>query len=208
MDETGQWDRRYREEALFFGDAPNRFLEQTVLERLADRPLRALSLGEGEGRDALWLGRRGWSVTAVDGSSIGLAKLRARARDERLAIEIICADLAVHDPGQARFDLVYACFCHLRPQIRRAVHGWAARALAPGGLLLVEGYTPRQRERGLKTGGPKDISLLFGAEDLRADVAGLLEVVHLEELEAYLENGRHRGPAEVVRLLARARRLA
>jgi SAM-dependent methyltransferase len=204
MDETRQWDRRYQEEPLFFGDAPNRFLEETVRERFAERRLRALSLGEGEGRDALWLSRRGWDVTAVDGSSIGLSKLRVRASNEGFKIEIICADLAVYDPGEARFDLVYGCFCHLPTEVRRAVHGRAARALTPRGYLLVEGFSRRQRERGLKSGGPKDTSLLFEADELRTDIAGLLEVVYLQELEVHLENGRHRGPAEVVRLLARA----
>ena len=69
------WDRRYVGSDLLWSVEPNRFL---VAEVSGMEPGRALDVGTGEGRNAVWLAEQGWSVTGVDFSSVGLDKARAR----------------------------------------------------------------------------------------------------------------------------------
>lgn len=206
-EECRRWDERYASERLFFGESPNPYLVAAVEQRFAptaSRPPHALCLGEGEGRDALFLGRRGFTVKAVDGSSKGLEKLSLRATAEGLSIQAVCADLAHYEPAEASQDLVASFFCHLPPELRRTVHARAARALRPGGYFVLEGFTPRQRELGLTSGGPKEVGVLFEPEVLRAELGGEgLEVLECVELATQLDCGRHHGEARVVRLLAR-----
>jgi hypothetical protein len=143
-------------------------------------------------------------VTAVDGSIKGMEKLCQRAAASGLSIQAVCADLAHYAPEEAAHELVTSFFCHLPPELRRTVHARAARALRPGGCFVLEGFTPRQRELGLTSGGPRDVGVLFEPEVLRAEFTGAgLEVVECVELAAQLDCGRHRGEARVVRLLAR-----
>lgn len=207
-DECRRWDERYASEAAFFGEAPNPYLvssiEQCCPGSEEPRP-RALCLGEGEGRDALFLARRGFQVTAVDGSRVGLAKLATRAEREGLSVEIICAELGDYDPEPGAYDLTTAFYCHLPPALRRATHAQGALALRRGGLFVLEGFSPRQRELGLTSGGPHDATLLFEPAVLAEDFAGgPVEVLELRELALNLELGRHRGEARIVRLLGRA----
>ena len=163
-EECLEWDRRYAGEELFFGESSNGYLRARVAALFpprtrtgADRKA-ALCLGEGEGRDAVFLAERGFAVTAVDGSIRGLAKLERRAAAAELEVTVVRADLADYLPPRRRFDLVTSFYCHLPPDLRRRAHARAAASLVPGGYLLLEGYTPRQLVEGLQSGGPRDPS--------------------------------------------------
>lgn len=212
--ECRRWDARYAAEPLFFGEEPNPYLVEVVERHVgaAEAPgtgagsPRALCLGEGEGRDALFLARRGFEVTAVDGSLRGLEKLACRARAAGLAVWTVYADLADFCPPPAAFDLVTSFYCHLPPALRRVVHDRAVRALRPGGYLVLEGFTPRQRELGLSSGGPGDLRLLFEPGDLRREldraVTGGALILHcLQEMATRIACGRHRGEARIARFL-------
>lgn len=196
------WDERFAGADYKYGTAPNRWLEAQA-DRLPARG-RALAVADGEGRNGVWLAERGLAVTAVDASRVGLVKAERLARERGVAgrYETTVADLADWDCPATRYDVVALIYLHLPPAARAALHGRLVCALAPGGLLVLECYTPRQLAFG--TGGPSDPAQLYEPEDLRHDVAGL-EILHLEERELELEEGLlHRGPSAVVRLLARA----
>jgi SAM-dependent methyltransferase len=84
------WDERYRDPGYFYGTAPNNFLV-SVIGRI---PLvRVLSLAEGEGRNAVYLASRGYEVTAVDGSAVGLGKAQTLAAERGIEIVTVLADL-------------------------------------------------------------------------------------------------------------------
>lgn len=202
MDDTATfWNQRYASEGYVYGDAPNDFLREQA-DRLPPKS-RILSLGEGEGRNALFLARRGHALTAVDASHAGLAKLLARAAAAGVDITAVLADLARFTPEAGRYDAVVSVFCHLPSTLRRRVVADAAAALRPGGLLIMEGYTPRQLARG--TGGPKDPDMLLEADTVRRELAGL-EIVHLEEREREVVEGVcHTGMASVLQVVARKR---
>lgn len=194
------WDERFSGPQLAYGEAPNDFLVE-VTPRLPRG--RALSLGEGEGRNALFLARSGYEVTAVDASAAGLARARARAEGAGLKVDTVHADLAEYVIGEGTWDVIVSIFCHLPMPLRRAVHRAAAKGLRPGGAFVLEAYTPAQLAYG--TGGPKDRGLLYTLDDLREDLAGLSFAVAIEQTREIHEGALHNGRSAVVEVLAFAR---
>lgn len=191
------WDERYSGEGYAFGTAPNDFLVETC-ERIPAGPV--LCLGEGEGRNAVYLAGRGHDVTAVDASGIGLAKAEALAAERGVRITAIQADLADFRIEPGRWQGIVSIWCHMPLQLRRAVHGQCVAGLAPDGVLVLEAYTPAQLAHG--TGGPPVVELLVTLEQLRDELRGLrLEIGR--ELERDVYEGRyHRGRSAVVQVLA------
>jgi SAM-dependent methyltransferase len=182
-----------------YGTEPNAFLRAQAT-RLPLRG-RALSVADGEGRNGVWLAGQGLSVLTVDLSPRGIDKARRLAAVRGVALDARHGDVLERPWGDERFDVVASIFLHSPPPVRPRLHGVLADALAPGGLLVLEAFHRRQLGRG--SGGPPSVDLLFTADLLRADFAGL-SILQLEEAEVVLDEGaKHRGPAEVVRLVAR-----
>ncbi len=199
MSDAAAWDSKYAGADFMFGTAPNLHL-RAIAHRL--RPgLRALALGDGEGRNSVFLAGLGLAVTAVDWSAAGLAKAAALAHAAGVAPTLIQADLTTWAWPKAAFDLVAWIFVHLPPADRAIVAAGAAAALAPGGLLALEAFAPAPPGR--RAGGPREAALLW----TRAEVERLfptLEVLELFEGAVLLDEGpKHQGLAEVVRVLLR-----
>lgn len=192
------WERRYAEPAYAYGTGPNEFLVE-VADRVPAGPV--LCLAEGEGRNAVWLAERGFVVTAVDASPAGLAKARALASARGVRIETIAADLASFTIEPGAWSGIVAVFAHLPPHLRRPVHRAAALGLAPGGVFVLEAFTPRQLAFG--TGGPQKPELLYTLEELREDLAGLDIEIGREVEREVVEGLYHTGRAAVVQVLAR-----
>ena len=199
MSDAAAWDARYAAGGFAFGEAPNRHLAaQAPLLRAG---MRALALGDGEGRNGVWLAGLGLEVTSVDWSAAGLAKAGALAAARGVALRPVVADLTGWNPPRGTFDLVAWIFVHLPPADRAVVAKGAVAALAPGGLLVLEGFTPAQEGR--RSGGPRDPSLLWCAALVREHFAGL-EILECLEGTVVLDEGpKHQGPAEVVRAVLR-----
>lgn len=193
-----RWDERYSEPAFVYGTEPNDFLV-SVADRIPPGPV--LMLGEGEGRNAAFLAGRGHEVVAVDQSEIGLAKARRLAEERGVRVQTRQADLRDYPIGPGAWAGIVSIFCHLPPAVRVPVHAAVVRGLRPGGVFVLEAYTPRQLGRG--TGGPPDPELLPTLDALTAELAGL-EFVYARELDREVREGTyHTGPAAVVQLLAR-----
>jgi SAM-dependent methyltransferase len=172
--ERADWDRRYRRTELVWTAQPNRF----VVEELRELPPgRALDLGSGEGRNAVWLAERGWQVTAVDFSSVALDKARRLAQAQGLTVDWVLADLRGYRPEPGAYDLVLVAYLHLSPLERVAVLAGAVGALAPGGTLLVIGHDLANLTQGV--GGPQDPAVLYTPEAIVAELDGL--TVHRAE---------------------------
>jgi len=135
--EAHEWDERYRGATLLWTERSNQFL---VEEISGLRPGRALDLGTGEGRNAVWLAEQGWRVTAVDFSRVALDRGAAIAQRSGVDVEWVHADLTQYRPAAAAFDLVVILYLHLPPDARRGVLGQAMSALRPGGRLLIVGH--------------------------------------------------------------------
>lgn len=197
-DVTNTWNERYDTEEFVYGREPNAFLAGVSAMM---PPGDVLCLAEGEGRNAVFLARRGHRVLAVDSSAVGLAKAARLAEEHGVRIETLTADLAdlVIEPG--RWDAIVSIFCHVPPSIRRTLHRQAAAGLRPGGLFVLEAYTPAQLE--FRTGGPPTVELLMTLADLREELAGL-EFLQAREIERDVVEGRlHTGRGAVVQIVAR-----
>jgi SAM-dependent methyltransferase len=195
------WDERYAAPGFAYGTTPNRWLEA----RAGDiRPGgRVLSLGEGEGRNAVWLAEQGFLVDAVDASSVGLEKARELAAGRGVSIRTQVDDLAAYRPEPGAYDALVLVFVHLPPTIRTLVHAAGARALKPGGVVIIEAFTHLQLGR--PSGGPRQANLLYDVATLRSDFPGVDWKV-LEEAEIELDEGPfHRGTAAVIRGVGSAR---
>lgn len=192
------WERRYSEPEYAYGTEPNDFLVE-IAERIPPGPV--LCLAEGEGRNAVWLAERGYAVTAVDAAATGLAKAESLARARAVQIETIAADLATFAIKPQAWSGIVAIFAHLPPLLRRSVHRAAARGLMPGGVLILEAFTPRQLALG--TGGPQKPELLYTLDELREDLAGLDLEIGRERERDVVEGLYHTGRAAVVQVLAR-----
>jgi len=192
------WDQRYAEDGFAYGVEPNDFLKEQA-ERIPPGPV--LCLAEGEGRNAVYLAGRGHPVTAVDLSQVGLDKARRLAASRGLVLETICADLAEFTPERGVWAGVVSVWCHVPPPVRVRLHRAVVDALMPGGVFLLEAYTPAQVGRG--TGGPPVVGPMMTATALRAELLGL-ELDLIEEVERDVQEGRyHNGWSSVVRVLGR-----
>ncbi len=180
------WDERYAASDLVWSAGPNQF----VAAECADLPPGlALDLAAGEGRNAIWLARRGWQVTALDFSQVALDKGRILAGDLNTDghIDWVCADATRWRPTTT-FDLVVVAYLQLPSPERRAAHRIGFDALAAGGTLLVVGHDTTNLTEG--SGGPQDASVLFTADDVLVDLADRdLEVVRAGRVERRVDDG-------------------
>lgn len=194
------WDERYDTEDYIFGEGPNAFLAGQA-DRLAGYAT-ALAIADGEGRNGVWLAEQGLAVTTIDASSVGVGKAKRLAEKRGVTLDVQLADIARYDWPENRFDVVAGIFFQFAPPaMRDAIFAGMIRTLAPGGLLLIEGYGPRQLD--YKTGGPGILDQLY-TTDLLADRFRALEIVELRDYDAVLTEGnRHTGPSALIDLVAR-----
>ncbi len=177
------WDERYAASDLVWSSTPNQFVAAELESVL---PGRALDLATGEGRNALWLADRGWQVTAVDFSQAGLDKGRElQTRFEKvLHVDWVQADVLALDEddiGAEPYDLALLAYLQLREDERRTAVRRAFASLRVGGRLLLVAHDSTNLTEG--TGGPRDPSVLFTAEEVLGDLDGeRFEVLRAERV--------------------------
>ncbi len=192
------WNERYAEPGLAYGAAPNEFLVDAISDI---EPCSTLCIGAGEGRNAVFLAELGFDVTALDRSTVGLAKAEALAAERSVSIRTLEMDLANAQFPADSFGLIVSIFAHVPADVRAHVHTQVGPALRAGGTMLLEAYTPAQIGRG--TGGPPNKAMMMTANALRSELADL-EIASLLETERSVIEGRyHTGIASVVQLIAR-----
>jgi Methyltransferase domain len=160
-----------------------------------------LCLAEGEGRNAVHLATLGHRVTALDQSEVGLAKARRLAAARGVEIGTIVSDLADYSIAAGSWAGIVATFAHLPPVLRRRIHRAVVTGLQPGGVFVLEAYTPAQLALG--TGGPKSPELLMTLAALREELSGLQFLIAREVERDVIEGACHTGRGAVVQILAR-----
>ncbi|MBK5287403.1 MAG: class I SAM-dependent methyltransferase [Acidimicrobiia bacterium] len=163
--DANEWDHRYDTAAYVWHTEPNQFLP-ALIDDLA--PGRALDLACGEGRNAVWLARRGWSVTAVDFSEVGIEKGRRLAAESDVDVEWVVADITTWTGRSETYDLVIIFYVQLPADERAAMLGTAATALAPGGRFVMVAHDLSNLDDGI--GGPQDPTVLPTPELIRVDL--------------------------------------
>jgi SAM-dependent methyltransferase len=195
---TDAWDQRYSAAEYAYGIQPNDFLATHVA---AIPPKPVLDLGCGEGRNAVFLAGRGYAVTAVDQSSVGLRKAERLAAERGVSIAAVQADLAEFTIHPGHWAGIVSIFCHLPSALRRPLYASVVQGLRVGGVLLLEAYTPAQIGRG--TGGPPDPDWMMSLDRLKDELAGLEWVVAEEKEREVREGSFHTGLASVVQFVGR-----
>ena len=194
------WNARYATDDYIFGTAPNVFL---VSQRALIYPgMQALAVADGEGRNGVWLAEQGVRVHAVDFSPAALDKARKLADERGVTLEFEQVDILDWDWPEAAYDLVAAIFIQFAPHPERErIIAGLRRCLKPGGVLILQGYTPRQIE--FATGGPSSAANMYTPELLRAWF-GDWDIVHLHEHESVISEGsHHHGMSALIDLVAR-----
>jgi len=192
------WNDRYAAEDYAYGLDPNTFVAE-MATHIPDGPV--LCLAEGEGRNAVYLAKLSHRVTAVDQSATGLAKALRLAEVNDVVIETVHADLDSYRITPGVWAGIVATFAHLPPPLRRKVHAAVVQGLKPGGVFILEAYTPAQLALG--TGGPKIPELLMTLDNLRDELSGLEFIVAREIERDVTEGSFHQGRGAVVQILAR-----
>lgn len=193
------WDQRFGGAEYVYGKEPNDFLRE-MAARIPPGPV--LCLAEGEGRNAVFLAGLGHAVTSVDGSGEGVRKTRRLAEERGVPVEALHADLADFRIEAGAWDGIVSIFAHLPPTLRREVHRQAVAGLRPGGVFILEAYTPAQIPLG--TGGPPVAELMMTLDQLRDDLHGLELEVGRESERDVREGRLHGGWSAVVQVVGRA----
>lgn len=201
-DPAGTWNKRFAAEGYLFGTEPNAWLREFA--GVWARGQRVLCVADGEGRNSVWLARRGLQVDAFDIAEVGVAKARRLAAEQGADVNFQVADCDSFAWPTAAYDGVAAIFIQFAdPQLRERLFKRIQQCLKPGGTLLLQGYTPKQLE--YRTGGPPVLSHLYTADLLREAFAAT-DIVELRDYEADVAEGSgHLGRSALIGLVARRR---
>jgi SAM-dependent methyltransferase len=199
-DAQSHWDQRFARPGLLFGEQANRFLQREA-QRLAAGS-QVLSVADGEGRNALYLAALGHRVSAFDISPVAVAKARELAAQRNLEVDWHIASVDDWSWGEARWDAVVAVFVQFAdPAMRGRMFDGMWASLKPGGLLLVQGYTPRQLE--FRTGGPGKVEHLYTSALLRELLPRADWLLLREHEDELAEGSAHVGRSALLDAVAR-----
>ncbi len=200
-DSTHFWNQRFNTPDYIFGKAANVYLQAQAKHHLKAGDT-VLCVADGEGRNSVWLAKQGMQVDAFDLSEVALSKAVALANEEAVELDFNLASTDDWHWQPNQYDAVVGIFIQFAdPAMRVRLFAQMVSTLKPGGLLILQGYTPKQLE--FKTGGPSILEHLYTEEMIR-DLIGKLEVIDLRMYEEILSEGtKHTGMSALLGLVAR-----
>jgi SAM-dependent methyltransferase len=198
--EYARWQSRYSAPEYLFGKVPNYFLASC--KALLPKAGKVLAVADGEARNGVWLAEQGLDVVSIDFSQAAQTKAAALANERGVKIALAHTDVHAWDYPPDAFDVVVEIFTQFSAPAERA-RKWAGmrRTLKPGGLLIVQGYTPKQLQYG--TGGPKEIENLYTRAMLEQAFGDYRDIKIVEEEREMHEGSAHGGMSAVIGLTAR-----
>ena len=193
----GMWEKRFSGKEYAYGSTPNRYFR----EKLNSLPAgKVLMICDGEGRNSVYAGFRGWKAVAMDYSNKGKLKAMKLAEMKGVLLEYHVSPVESFPFPSEEFDAVGLIFAHFEPILRTYVHAQARKALKKGGKLIFEGFSKEQSGR--DSGGPVDLNTLYTIDELRNDFAGF-DFIECNNIETLLDEGLfHIGMANVIRIFA------
>ena len=188
------WNTRYSEQKFAYGTKPNEFLKEQI-EML--KTGKALFLGEGEGRNAVYASKIGWEVDAVDFSSSAKIKALKLAEENKVTINYEVCDLTDYKFKENYYDLVVMIFVHLPLDLRRKVFNKSIQSLKQNGKIIIEAFGKDQINN--SSGGPSSLDLLCSENDI-LDLVNEMKTLLIESKAIELDEGEyHKGKADVIR---------
>jgi hypothetical protein len=192
------WDDKFGGDTYRYGKEPNAFLEHR--HTLLPKRGKILVLGDGEGRNGVFLAKKKFDVTTIDASKVGIEKAKALADEVGVELDARYGVLPDVEIEEGAYDGVVITYLHLSPEARKATHNLATKALKSGGVLIMEAFDKDQLN--YDSGGPPEEELLYDADMLRSDFDGLV-IEGISQLNTVLHEGHgHEGEASVIRLIA------
>jgi 2-polyprenyl-3-methyl-5-hydroxy-6-metoxy-1,4-benzoquinol methylase len=183
------WNERFGSKDYFYGKGPNHFLKQTASN--IHPHSKILSLGEGEGRNAVYLASLGHTVTAVDLSEEEKKKAELLAQEHKTHIDYNVSDLRDFNFGEKKWDVIISIFCHLPTDLRALIHKNVYTSLKEGGQFIIQSYNPEQLK--YNSGGPKDPQMLYTKEILLHDFPRFKWTKLEDSMEEVFEGRGHQG---------------
>lgn len=200
---TERWDQRYSREAFAYGEQPNNYLKEQI-EKLT--PGTILFPAEGEGRNAVFAAKLGWTVSAFDISAEGKNKALQLAQKNKVTIDYAVGRLETLNYHFGQFDAMALIFAHFPANIKSFYHKTLDNYLRKNGIIILEAFSKKHISylaKNENVGGPKDIESLFSTDEIRSDFANY-EIIELEEKEIELKEGEfHNGIGSVIRFAGR-----
>jgi len=200
---TERWNDRYSKEEFAYGEAPNNYLKEQI-EKLSAGTI--LFPAEGEGRNAVFAAKLGWTVSAFDISDEGKNKAIRLAEANNVTIDYQVGELESLNYQSEQFDAIALIYAHFPAAIKSAIHKTLDQYLRKGGIIIFEAFSKKHLEylaKNDKVGGPKDIESLFSIEEIQSDFSNY-EIIELEEKEIELNEGIfHNGTGLVIRFVGR-----
>ena len=205
MDETWieRWNERYSKQEFAYGEEPNNYLKEQ-LEKLNVGTI--LFPAEGEGRNAVFAAKLGWTVSAFDISAQGKNKALLLAESNNVKIDYQVGELNSLNYADNHFDAVALIYAHFPAAIKSQLHKALSKLLRKDGVIIFEAFSKKHLEYATvneKVGGPKDLAQLFSIEEIKSDFENF-EILELEEKEIELKEGLfHNGTGMVIRFVGR-----
>ncbi len=151
------WDKKYGRGDYVYGKTPAKFLVENY--HYIKPGGTVLDMGMGEGRNAVFLSQKGYKVTGVDISSVAVKKARKLAKEQGTNINGVVASLTEYKIPAETFDAILA-FYYVDRDLNARISKW----LRPGGILVYEAYTEKQKEKEKK--GSSDFQYYLKEQEL------------------------------------------
>ena len=198
-----RWNDRYGQEQFAYGEQPNNYLREQLVKL---DPGTILFPAEGEGRNAVFAAKLGWTVSAFDISVEGKNKALRLAETNNVTIDYQVGELETLDFRAEQFDAIALIYAHFPADIKSKYHKALDKYLRSKGLVIFEAFSKRHIDyisRNESVGGPKEIEMLFSIDELKSDFLNY-EIIELEEKEIELSEGLfHNGKGSVIRFVGR-----
>jgi len=200
---TERWNDRFSKDEFAYGEQPNNYLKEQ-LEKLNAGAI--LFPAEGEGRNAVFAAKLGWTVSAFDISIEGKKKALRLAEANKVTIGYQVGDLETLNFNTKQFDAIALIYAHFPADIKSLYHKTLDKYLRKNGVVIFEAFSKKHIDyisKNEKMGGPKDIGMLFSIDELKSDFANY-EIIELEEKEIELSEGQfHNGTGSVIGFVGR-----
>jgi len=198
-----KWNERYGNEAYAYGESPNVFFKEKIQELEKGTVLMP---AEGEGRNAVFAAKMGWSVFAFDQSKEGKKKATQLAEKNGVSINYQVGELQSMVYENEQFDAIGLIYAHFPANLKSQYHKLLCRYLKKGGVIIFEAFSKNNiqyRTKNPKIGGPPELASLFSLEELTLDFENF-EIIQLEEKEIELTEGLyHNGKGSVIRFVGK-----
>jgi 2-polyprenyl-3-methyl-5-hydroxy-6-metoxy-1,4-benzoquinol methylase len=200
---TERWDERYSNDEFAYGEQPNNYLKEQ-LEKLTVGTI--LFPAEGEGRNAVFAAKLGWTVSAFDISIEGKNKALQLGEANNVTIDYQVGELQTLDYNAEQFDAIALIYAHFPADIKSLYHKTLGKYLRKNGIVIFEAFSKKHIDyisKNEKVGGPKDIESLFSIDEIKSDFSNY-EIIELTEKEIELNEGLfHNGKGSVIRFVGR-----